>query len=520
MAEFKQNTKVMAKNSAFMYINMAIRMLVGLYTTRVILQALGAQDFGIYNVVFGFVSMFGFISATMASASMRFFAYEIGRDDLKKVNEYFNLTILCYILLIVTLFVVFESIGPWFINNKLVIPDERLYAANVVFQIALFSFSIHIFQVPFTSMTVAKEKMVTYAIVGMLDAFLKLGIVFALLYCPSDKLILYAIMLAFIELCNLLFYFFFCRVNFRLETKISIFFNRGMFREIVSYSGWSLFWTLSNVARSQGINIVLNMFFTPVVNAARGVAYQINSAVTQFVTSFYNAVRPQITKLSAQQKLDSMKNLVYSSSIISFCLIMLIAVPVLVKAPYILSLWLKDVPEYTVIFTRLVIVVAMIDTLGHPLTTAVCSTGKIKWFHLITGTLLILTLPIGYLLLSLGMEANVVFIVSIIMSICAQISRMVFVHRMFGFTIKEYSARVLLRLGVIFLLSYSITEVTARILPEIFLALIVVCIVSWLSSIIPCYYIGLSEGEREMTRQYVVNLFRKMNKKDKHEKYV
>ena len=514
MGDFKQNTKLMAKNSAFMYINMAIRMLVGLYTTRVILQALGAQDFGIYNVVAGFVTMFGFISATMSSASMRFFAYEIGRGDLKKVNDYFNLTILCYILLVVTLFVVFESIGPWFINNKLVIPDKRIYAANVVFQIALVSFSIHIFQVPFTSMTVAKEKMVTYAIVGLLDAVLKLGIVFVLLYLNGDKLILYAIMLAVIELSNFLFYYLFCQINFRNETKIKLFFDNVMFKEIISYSGWSLFWTLANVVRSQGVNIVLNMFFTPVVNAARGVAYQINSAVNQFVTSFYNAVRPQITKLSAQKKYDSMKNLVYSSTIISFCLIMLIAIPVLVKAPYVLSLWLKDVPENTVTFTRLVIIVAMIDTLGHPLTTAVCSTGKIKWFHLVTGNLLIMTLPISYILLNQGMGPYIVFVVSIAMSLCAQMSRMVFVNKMFGFGFKDYCSKVLLRILLIFLVSYFLTAIVDKYLGESLLTLLAVCLISWGCIVTLCFYIGISKNTRKMTKQYVYyTLCKKLNKK-------
>lgn len=514
MAEFKQDTKLMAKNSAFMYINMAIRLLVGLYTTRVILQALGAQDFGIYNVVAGFVTMFGFVSATMTSASMRFFAYEIGRGNMKKLNGYFNQSFLCYIFIVFILYLVFESVGIWFVNSNLVIPDDRMYATNWIFQIAILSFSIHMMQVPFTSMTVAKEKMVTYAIVGLIDAVLKLGIVFVLLYLNGDKLILYAIMLAIIELSNFLFYFFFCRVNFRDETKIRFFFDKEMFKEIVTYSGWSLFWTLANVVRSQGLNIVLNMFFTPVVNAARGVAYQINSAVNQFVTSFYNAVRPQITKLSAKQNIDSMKSLVYGSSIISFCLVMLVAVPVLIKTPYILSLWLKEVPEFTVTFTRLVIIVAMIDTLGHPLTTAVCSTGKIKWFHLVTGSLLIMTLPISYMLLDNGMEPYVVFVVSIVMSLCAQVSRMVFVQNMFGFEIKEYCSKVLLRIALILIISYFVTAVCVKVMEEKMLTLIITCIISWVSTTILCYYVGMSKKTRVMVNQYVYDaLYKMINKK-------
>lgn len=502
----------MAKNSAFMYINMAIRMLVGLYTTRVILQALGAEDFGIYNVVGGFVAMFSFISTTMSSASMRFFAYEIGRGDMKKLNDYFNQTILCYLLLVALLYVVFESFGIWFVNNKLVIPDNRMHAANWIFQFAILTFAFHMMEVPFSAMAVAKEKMVTYAIVGLIDAFLKLGIVFVLLHLNGDKLIIYAIMLTVISMCNFLFYVIFCRVKFKEETRVKLFFNKGMFKEIVSYSGWSLFWTLANVARSQGINIVLNMFFTPVVNAARGVAYQINSAVNQFVTSFYQAVRPQVTKLSAQHEYNKMKHLVYSSSVISFCLVMLVAIPILIKTPYILSLWLKEVPEYTAVFTRLVIVVAMIDTLGHPLTTAVCSTGKIKWFHIVTGSLLLLTLPIGYLLLKMGMEPNVVFIVSIVMSSCAQISRMVFMHSMFGFEIKEYCMKVLLKVALILVVTYGLTRMVSYWLDDSFLTLVLVCVVAWACTLLLCFYVGLSKNARMAAKHYVLKIIRKKSK--------
>ncbi len=504
-----QDNKRIAKNSLFLYIQMAIRMLVGLYTTRVVLHALGVVDFGINNVVGGFVSMFTFISDTMVSASQRFFAYEIGRGDKKKLNDYFNTTVLCYVLIALSMFILVEAVGIWFLNNKMVIPAERLDAANWVFQFAVLSLIFHMIAVPFSSMVVAQEKMVVFAIVGLLDAFLKLGIVYVLLNVEGDKLKWYAVMLFVIAALNYVFYHLYCHFNFKEAVRIRLFWNKPMFIELISYSGWSLFWTLANVVRSQGINILLNMFFNPVVNAARGVAYQVNSAINQFVNSFYQAVRPQITKLTARKEYDEMLRMVFSSSKISFLLMALIAIPIIVETPYILQVWLKDVPEYTVVFTRLVVITAMIDTLGLSLTTAVCSTGRIKWFHIVCGGILILNLPVSYVFLKLGFSPYAVLYVSIVMSLLAQVARVFFVHRMFGMSITKYGVDVILRITCVTLLSFAGTWAVSNVLGEGFGTLCVVLAISFGLTGVLSYFIGLSKTGRGMVKAFVVKKLKK-----------
>lgn len=282
-----------------------------------------------------------------------------------------------------------------------------------------------------------------------------------------------------------------------------------MFIELISYSGWSLFWTLANVVRSQGINILLNMFFNPVVNAARGVAYQVNSAINQFVNSFYQAVRPQITKLTARKEYDEMLRMVFSSSKISFLLMALIAIPIIVETPYILQVWLKDVPEYTVVFTRLVVITAMIDTLGLSLTTAVCSTGRIKWFHIVCGGILILNLPVSYVFLKLGFSPYAVLYVSIVMSLLAQVARVFFVHRMFGMSITKYGVDVILRITCVTLLSFAGTWAVSNVLGEGFGTLCVVLAISFGLTGVLSYFIGLSKTGRGMVKAFVVKKLKK-----------
>jgi len=377
MGGYKQDTKLMAKNSAFMYIQMAVKMLVGLYTVRVILHALGAEDYGIYNVVGGFVTMFTFITNTLVSASMRFFAYAIGKGEYNLLNRYFNTSIFCFLLLSMVLFVLIEVFGYWFVNYKMVVSAERLEAANWVLQFAVISFVVRMLAVPFKSMLVAHEKLIVFAIISVLDSFMLLGIAFLIQGVTFDRLKFYSLCIFGVALISTFLYAGWCRYSFRNTSKIHLFWDSGVFKEFLSYSGWYMFGTMATVIRSQGINILLNLFFSPVVNAARAIAFQINNALNQFVNSFYNAVRPQITKLTAADENEKMLSLVLSSSVISFLLMNLIAVPLLVEMPFVLSLWLGEYPEYTVIFSRLVIITAMVDTLGHPLTTAVCATGNI-----------------------------------------------------------------------------------------------------------------------------------------------
>lgn len=454
MAEFKQNTRLMAKNSAFMYIQMGVKMLIGLYTVRVILHALGTEDYGIYNVVGGFVTMFSFITSTLVSASQRFFAYSIGRGEKELLNRYFNASLLTFLILGLVLFLLIEGIGYWFVNYKMVVPANRLNAANWVFQFAVFAFIVRIMSVPFRSMVVSHEKMIIFAIISVLDSLLILGIAFLLQSVSADKLKVYAVCMFGVAVFSTLLYIILCEKSFREDSRIRIKWEGSLMKEMIAYCGWYMFGTMALMVRSQGINMILNLFFGPVVNAARGIAYQINNAINQFVNSFYNAVRPQITKLTAVNEKEKMLSLVYSSSVISFLLMCLITVPLLVEMPFVLSHWLKEVPEYTVIFSRLVVITAMIDTLGHPLATAVNATGNIRNFQVVTGILLILNLPISYFLLKFWTYPYVAFYVSIVLSIVVQLVRFFFMKRMFGMSIVEYIREVMIKVLVVVLISF------------------------------------------------------------------
>lgn len=496
MAGYKQNTKLMAKNSAFMYIQMAVKMLIGLYTVRVILHALGAEDYGIYNVVGGFVSMFTFITSTLVSASMRFFAFAIGKGEYGLLNRYFNSTIVCFIILSAVLFVVIEAFGYWFVNYIMVVPIERINASNWVLHFAAISFVVRIMAVPFKSMLVAYEKMMVFAIISVLDSFMLLGIAFLIQSVAFDRLKFYSICIFGVALISTFLYAGWCRRSFCDTSKIHLLWDRSIFKELLSYSGWYMFGTMATVIRSQGINILLNLFFNPVVNAARAIAFQINNAINQFVNSFYNAVRPQITKLTAAEEKVKTLSLVFSSSVISFLLVDLIAIPLLVEMPFVLSFWLGNTPDHTVIFARLVIVTAMIEVLGHPLSTAVCATGNIRSFQVVTGVVLMLNLPVSWLMLKVWQCPSIVFYVSIVFSTVAHIFRIGFMKKMFDMSITKYGKEVLIRVGVVTLLSLIIPYCTVKLLLHDSWNHIVNIVVSVLIVLFLSWFIGIKKSQR------------------------
>lgn len=495
------SNKRIAKNSLYLYLQMAIRLVITLFTTRVVLNVLGVEDYGIHNVVAGFVTMFTFISDTMVSASQRFFACELGVGNLKKLNDYFNATFFCYIIIIGVLVVLVEVVGVWFLNNKMVIPETRIVAANWVFHLAVITFVINLLSVPYTSMIIAQERMGIFAFVSLVAALLRLLIVYLLLVMSGDKLIIYSFLIVVVTFINAFWFYIYCKKRFRRETMLRIVWNGSMMKELFSFSGWSLFWTLANVGRSQGINVLLNIFFNPVVNAARGIAYQVNAAINQFVNSFYQAVRPSIMKLSAKQELDRMCQMVFTSSKLSFYMMLLVAVPIIFEAPSILSIWLDVVPENTVMFTRLVVVIALIDTLGLPLITAVNANGNIKWFNVIIGSILLLNLPISYLFLWYGYPAEIVFWVAIVISVIAHLVRVVYSKKIFGMRFLPYCKEVICRIffviGPVAFFSYLIHISHLNFLFKVTLMLLLITLVAVL--------VGISSRERKALYAIVKN---------------
>lgn len=474
---------------------MLIIMVVSLFTVRVTLQALGAEDYGINNVVGGVVTMFSFLSSTMVSASQRFFAFALGKKDFRKLSDYFSVSILCYTVLVALILVLAETIGLWFVNYKLTIPEIRLSAAFWVYQFAVISFAFNVIAIPYNSILIAREKMEIYAILGLVEAFLKLGIAYILMISPFDKLISYSAMMCILMSIVYLSYVLYGTAKFP-ECKFRLFWDKVIFKEVFSYSGWTLFGALSGVLRSQGINILLNMFFNPVVNAARAIAYQVNNAINNFVLNFYKAVQPQIVKTYAAKEMDQFNTLIFRSSRFCFYLIIFLSLPILLETPFILKLWLKDVPENAVLFTRLVIITAIVDSTSYPLQTSISATGKIKYFQIVTGGLLILNLPVAYLFLKCGYPPETTMYIAICISLFAQITRIFFANHYADISVIGYVKSVLFRIVSVAFISYLLPLVFQSFNNEGLWRFILTSTVSLLWSGFIIWLIGITASER------------------------
>ena len=399
--------------------------------------------------------MFSFLSNTMASASQRFFAFDLGRNDIPQLKRTFSLTVthLCH----------YFGDGFAFGRDYWIVvleyangdPPDRMEAANWVYQFSILSFLVTIMVIPFNAVIIARENMAVYAYVSIIEVILKLVIVYLLLFFSLDKLKLYAVLM-FATTCFVSFiYITICKRKYA-ECRFQFYWDKGLFYTLISYSGWNLFGAVAGVMNNQGINILLNMFFGPVVNAARGIAYQVNASVNQFVMNFHTAVRPQITKYYAAGEKDQMMSLVFKSSKYSYYLLFILSMPVLLETNYLLTLWLKNVPEYVVLFTRLVIITALIDSLSYPLHTAALATGEIKRYQLIVGGVQLMSLPISFCFLKLGFAPQITMVVAIFISTVSLFLRVYMLESMVGFSIRDYFRKVLLIISAVSVIAYVI----------------------------------------------------------------
>lgn len=493
--EGNNNKKRVVKNTLYLYLRMLLIMCVSLYTVRVVLAALGKDDYGINNVVGGVVTMFSFLTTTLVSASQRFFAFELGRNDYERLNGYFNATFISYIALSFIILLLAETLGLWFVMNKLTIPASRHTASLFVYQFAILTFVVKLYVIPYMSVIIARERMNVYAVVSVVEAGLQLLTAYLLHLTQSDKLVIYSILLFVSALIPSILYAFYAHRKFS-ETKLTLRYKPEMLRELVGYCGWNVIGTLSSVIRSQGINILLNLFFAPVVNAARAIAYQVNNAINQLSTSFFNAVKPQITKTYAAGESSNMMELVFLSSRFSYYLVYILSLPILLEVSTVLSIWLVDVPNYTVLFTRLVMVNAIVDGLSHPLMSAVQATGKIKYYQIVTGGLLLINLPISYCFLRMGYPPQITMIVSIIISVIAQLSRIIFMKMQLRMSVWDYSKRVLLVVLLVTVISSVIPTLVHYYMNSGISRLILVSIVSILNTVVSIWYFGISLTER------------------------
>ncbi len=441
-------SKRIAKNTLFLYVRSIVVMLVSLYTSRVILAALGEDDYGIYNVVGGVVAMLSMLTGSLSSAISRFITFELGKGCKENLQKIFSSSVTIQLVISLIVLVLAETVGLWFLNTYINIPEERMLAANWVYQFSIVTFIIGLLSVPYNAEIIANERMSAFAYIGMLDALGKLLIAFLIVKSPVDRLIFYAALMCLLSLVVRFVYAVYCRKHFE-ECHYSWIWDRSLLRQMFGFAGWNFIGAASGVLRDQGGNILINIFFGPAVNAARGIAYQVNNAVSTFVTNFMTAINPQITKSYAAGDRDYMMKLIFHGARFSFYILLLLSVPILMNTEYILELWLKDVPEHTVLFVQLVLIFTMSESISYPLITAMLATGNIRTYQIVVGGLQLLNLPVSYILLRVGAAPEMVMVVAIAISQCCLAARLIMLRKMIGLRVRYYFKRVYINIIVV-----------------------------------------------------------------------
>jgi O-antigen/teichoic acid export membrane protein len=477
-------------------------MLVSLYTVRVVLEVLGAEDYGIYHVVAGIVTMFGFLSGSMATASQRYFSFELGRGDFEQLKKVFSLSLLIYVVIAALVLLMTETIGLWFVSNKLVVPEERMGAALWVYQFSIISFLFAVLTIPYMAMIIAYEDMNIYAYISIVEVLLKLGMVFILRFISLDKLVLYGVLMLAIAIVNTVVYRLICKKKYR-ECTFSFYWNKDLFKEIASYSGWNMFGASVGIFKNQIMNVLLNQFFSPVVVAARSIAGAVDSAAMSFSQNFSTAIRPQIIKSYAAGHKEKMLLLMLRGSKGTYLLMYLFALPLVLEMPIILSIWLKNPPEYTVLFARLILFDVLINSISLPLMTAAQATGKIKLYQSVVGGILLLNVPVSWLILRLGLSAYSVLIVAIIITFVASIARFLILKRLIDYSIWQFLKIVLVPICFISILSAILPGILCYIMVQNIVRLCFVIGLSVISTGIFSYFIGLNKEEKQGVRSII-----------------
>lgn len=508
MPNQKSDNKRIAKNTLHLYFRMFFMMAIGLYTSRVILDKLGEVDFGIYNVVGGFVTMFAIISGAMTTATQRFLSYEIGKGKDGDVKRIFSTMIYIHIFLALIILMVGETVGVWFLNNQMNFPSDRYEAANWVFQLSLLVFMLNVVNVPYNGALIAYEKMSAFAYFSIIDAIFKLAICYVIAITPFDRLVIYAILMAMIQVLLFVLYFLYCRKNFS-DCRFTGKFNKQYGKSVGSFVGWNLIGSLSGVAKEQGVNVVLNIFFGPAVNAARGVAYNVLSKLNGFVTNFQMAMNPQIIKNYASGDRDRMYKLVFRGAKFSYLLLLTLSMPVIIEAPFILDIWLKDVPNYTVIFLQIAIFTALLNTLSNPLIVTMHATGHVRNYQIVVGGLSLLTLPLVYVVLRGGAEPYYAMIIAFIVEFVCHLARLYMLNRMISFPFWGYLKNVTFRVFVITSVALVIPVFVHNIIESEIPRFISVSLMSIITTIAMGYFLGLNKDEQIVIKNKVIQIVKK-----------
>lgn len=502
------NNKRIAKNTIMLYIRMLLIMAVTLYTSRVVLNALGIEDFGIYNAVGGVVSLFAIISNSLSAAISRFITFELGTGNNTRLRTIFSTSLLIQLSIAIIIILLVETIGLWFLNSQMEIPTNRLNAANWVLQFSVLTFAVNLISVPYNALIIAHEKMSAFAYISVLEAFFRLGIAYLITISPIDRLIFYSALMMLTAILIRFVYGVYCGKHFE-ESQFQFSFDKNLFKEMYGFAGWNFIGASSAILRDQGGNILLNLFFGPIANAARGIAMQVNHAVNMFVQNFTTALNPQITKSFAKGDQTYMMDLLFKGSRFSFYLLSLISIPILIKTSYILSLWLGNVPEHTALFVQLILFYSLSESLSTPLITAMLATGNIRNYQIVVGGLQLLNVPVSYLCFKFSMSIYSVFWVALFISILCLGARIIMLHRMIQFPIRRFLVEVCANTVSVFVVAIFCPLLLAWYMPDSLIGFGLICVMSLLSSILSIYYIGCNKKERNFIYSKVSYLIRK-----------
>lgn len=496
MTDTSQNNKRIAKNTLLLYIRMFVMLAVGLYTSRVVLHVLGASDYGIYNIIGGVVVLFSFINNALISATQRFLNFNLGKKDITAVHHVFCMSMNAYFILSLLFIVLAETIGLWFVNTQLNIPEDRHNAALWVYQFSVLTFIVNLLRIPYNATIIAYERMDFYAYVSLIEVILKLAVVYLLFVTSYDKLILYALLYTIIPIMMNIVYKIYCNKHFSV-TKYQPLWNKEIFRSLFGFSGWSLFGSIANMSAQQGINILVNIFYGVTANAAVGIANQVTTNVYQFISNFQTAFQPQIVKTYAANETEAFHKLIFRSAKFSYFMMFLLALPIILTTHDILEIWLVKVPEYTAIFCQLILGFLIIECISAPLWMAVQATGKIKRYQILMAICIFMNFPLTYIVFKIGMHVYYAWIIRIFVNVITISVRCIYMKKYLEFPILDFFKKVIKPILIVSAISIPIPYFISISTTSGIENIIIVTIISILISLFFIYTLGLNINEKK-----------------------
>lgn len=509
MPDTSSNNKRIAKNTLLLYVRMLFLMLVSLYTSRVILNALGVEDYGIYNVVGGVVTMFSVLSGSLNAAISRFITYELGAGHPEQLKKIFSSAVTIQAGIALVVIVLAETLGLWFLNNKMVIPENRLIAANWCFQFSVITFSINLISVPYNATIIAHERMSAFAYISILEALGKLLVAWCIAFNPIDRLIFFSALVAVVAWTIRMIYASYCKRHFE-ECTYHFVYDHDLLKRMFSFAGWNLFGAGSWQLMTQGVNLLVNIYFGVTLNAARGIASKIEMVVIHFVNNFTTAINPQITKSYASGEREYMFNLMFRGAKISYFLLMFFAIPIMLEAQTILSLWLGFVPDHTVNFIRLTLSVSMLHVLSNTMITTMLATGNIKKYQIIVGGLGMMVLPLAWFFFLIDLPPEMAYVSTLIIFILQLTARLILMREMVNMSIKRYVVEVLSKVILVTIMSVPLPLMLNKMMSMSVARLSIVGSVSVATSALVIYTLGLDHTEKCFVRVKVRNALMKL----------